>query len=77
MGNQFTKEERNQVTNLLIKYENVFTFSMKNLSKCKTMQFFIDVINETPIYERRHKLSKHEWEQVDERCKELHEASFI
>ncbi len=41
------------------------------------MQFFIDLIDETPIYRRRHKLSKHEWELVDERCKELHEAGLI
>jgi hypothetical protein len=37
MGNQFTKKETDQVTNLLIKYENVFTFSMKDLGRCKTM----------------------------------------
>jgi hypothetical protein len=77
MGNQLTKKERDQVTNLLIKYENVFAFSMKDLSKCKTMQFFINLTNETPIYRRRHRLNKHEWELVDERCKELHEASLI
>jgi hypothetical protein len=29
MGNQLTKKERDQVINLLIKYENVFIFSMK------------------------------------------------
>ncbi len=28
MGNQLTKKERIQITNLLIKYENVFAFSM-------------------------------------------------
>ncbi len=77
MGNQLTKKERYQVTNLLIKYENVFTFSMKYLGRCKTMQFSIDLTDETPIYRRRHRLSKHEWELVDERCKELHEASLI
>ncbi len=37
IGNQLTKKEKNQVTNLLIKYENVFAFSMKDLGKCKTM----------------------------------------
>jgi hypothetical protein len=31
MGNQLTKKERDQITNLLIKYENVFAFSMKDL----------------------------------------------
>jgi hypothetical protein len=36
-GNQLIKKERNQVTDLLIKYENVFAFSMKDLSSCKTM----------------------------------------
>jgi hypothetical protein len=77
MGNQLTKKERNQVTNLLIKYENVFAFSMKDLGRCKTMQFFIDLTNETPIYRRRHRLSKHEWELVDEKCKKFHEASLI
>jgi hypothetical protein len=77
MGDQFTKKERNQVTNLLIKYENVFTFSMKDLGRCKTMQFSIDLTNETFIYRRRHRLSKHEWELVDERCKKLHEVSFV
>jgi len=77
MGNQLTKKERNEVTNLLIKYENVFTFSMKDLGRCKTMQFSIDLIDETPIYGKRHRLSKHEWELVDERCKELHEAGLI
>jgi hypothetical protein len=77
MGNHFTKKEKDQVIDLLIKYENVFAFSMKDLGRCKTMQFSIDLIDETPIYWRRHRLSKHEWELVDERCKELHEASFI
>jgi hypothetical protein len=37
MGNQVTKKERDQVTDLLIKYENVFAFSMKDLGRCKTM----------------------------------------
>jgi hypothetical protein len=41
------------------------------------MQFSIDLTNETPIYRRRHTLSKHEWELVDERCKELHEVGLI
>ncbi len=50
---------------------------MKDLGRCKTMQFSIDLIDETPIYRRRHRLSKHEWELVDERCKELHEAGLI
>jgi hypothetical protein len=77
MGNQLTKKERDQVTNLLIKYENVFAFSMKDLSRCKTMQFSIDLTNETPVYRRKHRLSKHEWELVDERCKESHEVGFI
>jgi hypothetical protein len=72
MGNQVTKKERHQVINLLIKYENVFTFSMKNLNRCKTMQFSIDLIDETSIYRR-----KHRWELVDERCKKLHEAGLI
>jgi hypothetical protein len=50
---------------------------MKDLGMYKTLQFSIDLINETPIYRRRHRLSKHEWELVDERCKELHEVSLI
>ncbi len=62
---------------MLIKYENVFAFSMKDLGRCKTMQFFINLTDETPIYRRRHRLSKHEWELVDERCKELHEVGLI
>jgi hypothetical protein len=37
MGNQLTKKERNHVTYLLIKYENVFAFLMKDLGRCKTM----------------------------------------
>jgi len=77
MGNQLTKKDRDHVTYLLIKYENVFTFSMKDLGRCQTMHFSIDLIDETLVYRRRHKLSKHEWELVDERCKELHEAKLI
>ncbi len=77
MENQFTKKERDQVTDLLIKYENVFTFAMKDLGRCKTMQFSIDLTNKTPIYQRKHRLSKFEWELEDERWKKLHEASFI
>jgi hypothetical protein len=50
---------------------------MKDLGRCKTVEFSIDLIDETPIYRRRHRLSKHEWELVDERCKELHEVSLI
>jgi hypothetical protein len=71
------QEGRDQVTNLLIKYENVFAFSMKDLGRCKTVHFSIDLIDETPIYRRRHRLNKHEWELVDERCKELHEVGLI
>jgi hypothetical protein len=37
MGNQLTKKEKVQATNLLIKYENVFALSMKDLSRCKTI----------------------------------------
>jgi hypothetical protein len=77
MGNQFTKKEKDQVNNLLIKYENVFAFSMKDLSRCKTMPFSIDLPDETPVYRRRHRLNKHEWELVHERCKELHEVGLI
>jgi hypothetical protein len=50
---------------------------MKDLGRCKTMQFSIDFTNDTPIYRRRHRLSKHEWELVDERCKKFHEAGLI
>ncbi len=41
------------------------------------MQFSIDLIDETLVYRRRDKLNNHEWELVDERCKELHEAKLI
>jgi len=41
------------------------------------MQLSIDLTDETPVYQMRHRLSKHEWELVDERCKKLHEASLI
>jgi hypothetical protein len=37
MGNQLTKKEKHKVIDLLIKYENVFAFSMKELGRCKTM----------------------------------------
>ncbi len=47
MGNQLTKE-RDQVIDLLIKYENVFAFSMKDLGRCKTMHFSTDLTDETP-----------------------------
>jgi hypothetical protein len=50
---------------------------MKDLGKRKTMQFSIDLTDETPIYWRRHRLSKHEWELVDEKCKKLHEVGLI
>jgi hypothetical protein len=50
---------------------------MKDLSRCKTMQFSIDLTDETPIYRRTHRLSKHEWELIDERCKKLHEVGLI
>jgi hypothetical protein len=69
MGNQLTKKERDQVIDLLIKCENVFAFSMKDLGRCKTMQFSIDLIDETPICWRKHRLNKHEWELVNERYK--------
>ncbi|CAM6125100.1 unnamed protein product [Calypogeia fissa] len=77
MGNQLNKKQRDQIINLLLKYEDVFAFSMKDLGKCKVMQFSIELTEEKPIYRRRHRLSKHEWELVDERCKELYEAGLI
>ncbi len=77
MGNQLTKKDRDHVIDLLIKYENVFAFSMEDLGRCKTMEFSMDLTNETPMYWRTHRLNKHEWELVDERCKKLHEAGLI
>jgi hypothetical protein len=71
------RRKETQVIDLLIKYKNVFAFSMKDLGRCKTMQFFINLTNETPVYRRRHRLSKHEWDLVDERSKELHEVGLI
>jgi len=50
---------------------------MKDLGRCKTIQFSINLIDETHVYRRRRRLSEHEWELVDGRCKELDEASFI
>ncbi len=41
------------------------------------MEFSIDLTDETFVYQRRHRLSKHEWELVDERCKKLHEVGLI
>jgi hypothetical protein len=41
------------------------------------MQFSIDLTDETPIYRRRHRLNKHKWELVNERCKKLHEVGLI
>jgi len=41
------------------------------------MQLSIDLTDETPIYQRKHRLSKHEWELVNERCKELHDVGLI
>jgi len=41
------------------------------------MLFYIDLTNDTPIYQRRHRLNKHEWELIDERCKEFHEVGLI
>jgi hypothetical protein len=41
------------------------------------MQFSIDLTDETPIYWRRHRLNKYEWDLVDERCKKLHEVGLI
>jgi hypothetical protein len=49
MGNELTKKERDQVIDFLIKYDNVFAFSMKDLGRCMTMLFSIDLIDETPI----------------------------
>jgi len=41
------------------------------------MQFSINLTDETPVYRRKNRLNKHEWELVGERCKELHEAGLI
>ncbi len=50
---------------------------MKDLGRCKTMQFSIHFTDERLVYQKRHRLSKHERELVNERCKELHEAGLI
>jgi len=36
-GEPAHQEREDQVIDLLIKYENVFTFLMKDLDRCKTM----------------------------------------
>ena len=41
------------------------------------MEFSLDLIDEIPIFKRRHRLSKYEWELVDARYQELYEAGLI
>jgi hypothetical protein len=41
------------------------------------MKFSIDLTDETPIYRRRHRLNKQEWELIDERCKKVHKVGLI
>jgi hypothetical protein len=40
------------------------------------MQFSIDLLDETPIFQKKHRLSKHEWE-LDEKSKKFHEVGLI
>jgi hypothetical protein len=39
-GELFTKKERDQIKDLLIKYENVFAFSMKDLGTLEEIHVF-------------------------------------
>jgi hypothetical protein len=50
MGNHLNKGQRDRILGLLLQYEDVFAFSMKDLGKCNIMKFSINLTNETPIY---------------------------
>ncbi|CAM6113779.1 unnamed protein product [Calypogeia fissa] len=77
MGQQLTTNQKQQMKKLIKEYQDCFAFSMKELGKCNIMEFTIPLTDETPIFRKRHRLSQHEWELVDARCKELHEAGLI
>lgn len=77
VGQDLSQEEQYRLLGLLRKHDKSFAFSMNELGWCNVLRFKIPVIGTEPVWRKRHRLSKSEWELVDKQCAELHAAGLI
>ena len=77
IGEQLTATEQQRLRDLLDMHPNAFARSMEDLGRYKGAPMTIELTTTEPVYKRRHRLSKVEWELVEKRCQELLNAGLI
>ena len=76
-GDQLTDEDKEQLNNVLSAHADCFAYSMHDLGRHSTYRMKIDLLDETPIFKPKHRLSTYEWDLVHKRCLELEAAGLI
>lgn len=77
-GRDRTPAQQQQLVQLCDNYwDSVWVWTVSNLPAVKHWEFRIPTTNDQPIKRAKYRLSKTEWEYVDNWCKELLEAGAI
>ena len=76
-GDQLTPDERTQLDDVLASHADCFAYSMYDLGRHTTYRMKIDLLDDTPVFKPKHRLSTFEWDLVNKRCLELESAGLI
>ena len=75
-GEQLSEGERKQLSELLTTHSDCFAYSM-DLGRHTTYRMKIELLDDTPVFKPKHRLSSYEWDLVHKRCLELEAAGLI
>ena len=76
-GEQLTDEEKGQIDAVPQKHADFFAYSMHDLGRHTKYRMQIDLLDDTPVFKPKHRLSTYEWDLVHKRCLELEAAGLI
>ena len=62
---------------LVTDYTNHFAFGMHDLGRHSTHQMRVDLTNDSPEFQPRHRLSRVEWDIIDSKVEELAKYGLI
>lgn len=80
IGQKRTAEQRQQLVDLCEKdstWDSLWCWTAKQLHAVRGFEFCIPTTNVSPIHRRKYRLSRYEWDFVDQWCAELLEAGAI
>ena len=76
-GERLSMEEETQLNDVLTTHSHCFAYSMHDLGRHTTYRTRIELLDDTPVFKPKHRLSTFKWDLVHKRCLELEAAGLI